>query len=167
MSCPCRLYSTREFPQRGHELAAWRPSPLFALRVLTRAHEMKRNVGLVAHHPAIVPGCDIEEISRFHFDDPAIVHGRGGASRNHYPYVLYRATGGAKRSAHMFGPLPTRLIGRTPDGRASNIYQLELSFFKCPEFIRLFKTFENDFVQGLPPMPEFGRVTSFFCDDAL
>jgi len=46
----------------------------FMSRVIVCAHEVQRNVRLVAYHPAIVAGLNIEDVARLHLDHPAIVH---------------------------------------------------------------------------------------------
>ncbi len=52
----------------------------FLPSVVAGAHEMKRDIGFFAYHPAVVTRLDIEEISWFHLNDSAVVHrGRGSA----------------------------------------------------------------------------------------
>ena len=57
-------------------------------RVVSRSHEMQRDIRFIADHPAVVAGRDIEEVAGLHFNNPAVIHGGGGASGNNHADVL-------------------------------------------------------------------------------
>ena len=46
--------------------------------VMLGAEEMEGDVRVVAHHPAVVSGPDVEKVARLHFVIAAIVHPAGG-----------------------------------------------------------------------------------------
>src|SRR6185369_8563501 len=102
---------------------------------------MKRNIGLIPHHPAVVAGCDVENISRFHFNDAAIIHSGSGTARNHYADMLNLTALGSLRLADMERPPPSRLVGCTADGHAADLDQLKFTLLKCAYFIGIFEAF--------------------------
>jgi hypothetical protein len=51
-------------------------SALLFLRVLACAHQMQRNVRLIPNDPTVVSRCDVKDISSFHLDNSAVIHGR-------------------------------------------------------------------------------------------
>src|SRR5260370_32020951 len=69
--------------------------------VVVRAEEMQGNVGLVAGHPAVGSGCDVEDVSRAQFGDGAVVHRSGRAPRDDDADMLDRTTRRAGRRADM------------------------------------------------------------------
>lgn len=56
------------------------------------AEKMQRNIGLVSHHPAVVPWRDVEDIPGLHFDHPSVVHGRRRTAGEHHADVFDGAT---------------------------------------------------------------------------
>ena len=51
--------------------------------VIAGTQQMQRDIRLVAHNPAIVPGRDVEDVTGLHFDDTTIIHGGGGTTRDY------------------------------------------------------------------------------------
>ena len=76
------LFGGREEPARGcrggPRAFIFLCSPRVVPGVIRRAHEVKRNVWLIADNPAVVAGCNVEEVSRFYFDNAAVGHCRDG-----------------------------------------------------------------------------------------
>jgi len=50
------------------------------LRVMFRAEKMQRHIRLIAHHPTVVAGADVKQISGPHFVVAAVLHPAGGAT---------------------------------------------------------------------------------------
>jgi hypothetical protein len=105
--------------------------------VLVRAEQMQRDIGLVADHPAVVSGCDVEDISGAHLDDGAVVHCSSRAAGDDQADVLDRAARRAGRRPDMKRPPLAWFIGRAADGHAADPNDLELALFKGPHFVRL------------------------------
>jgi ABC-type phosphate/phosphonate transport system ATPase subunit len=60
--------------------------------VIARSQEMQRDVGFIAHNPAVVPRLNVEDVACVHLNDSAIIHSRSSAAGNDHPDVLNRAT---------------------------------------------------------------------------
>src|SRR5262249_19052287 len=80
--------------------------------VVVCAEKMQGNIGLVADHPAVVSGRDVEDISLAHLGDGAIVHCRCCPARDDDADMLNRATRRADSRPDMQRPFPAGLIGR-------------------------------------------------------
>jgi hypothetical protein len=113
------------------------PLLLFVNCVLARTHQVQRDIRLISDDPAVVPRSNIENITRFHVDYFAIVHGGSRSPGEDDAHMLHITTLFADGPANMLGPLPTRQVCRTADGHARNMDHLELAFFKVPQLIRL------------------------------
>ena len=98
-----------------------------------------------------MPWVDIEDVPGLHLKYAAIVHRGGGAAGDHdsnVSHVTSRLTQGA---ADVDRPLPTWLISGTADRYYSNVDQLELTLFKDPDLVGLFKPLEDYFIHKQPP----------------
>jgi hypothetical protein len=69
--------------------------------VFPSAREMQGDVRLIAYHPTIVSGRDVENISRLHLDNAAVVHGGGLPTGDDHAYVLHAAAFAAGRCAYV------------------------------------------------------------------
>src|ERR1700736_5475825 len=79
--------------------------------VVVRAEKMQRDVGLVPDHPAVVSGCDMEEVSRAHLKDSAIVHRSSRTARDDDADMLDWAARRAHSGPDMQRPFPAGLVG--------------------------------------------------------
>jgi hypothetical protein len=114
--------------------------------VVVGAEKMQRNVGLVAHHPTVVPGragWNIKEHPGAEFMDGAILHRGSGASRNHEAHMLHMAPRRAHAGTDVDGPLPSRLVGGTADGHSPDVNEFEFPFFESSNLVGLFETLQN------------------------
>jgi hypothetical protein len=64
--------------KRARAIGLDRRPPNSLSRVMLGAKKMERDVRLVAYHPTVVAGPDVEKIAGFHFIITAIVHPAGG-----------------------------------------------------------------------------------------
>src|SRR6516165_5414777 len=112
---------------------------------------MQRNVRLVANDPTIVPWRDIEDVSWFHFEHLAIVHGCSGPAGYHHPDMLHATTRGPRGPAHMHRPFPARFVGGAADGHAAQPDHFEFALLEASHLIRLFESLEDHFQHGFPP----------------
>ena len=122
------------------------PPRTLLLSVVLTAKEMERHVGIIAHDPAIVtrrPRRNIEDCPGSQFVNRAIIHRRRCTARKHHSDVLHIATRRAQPWPDVNGPPPSRLIGRTADGHASQANDLESSLFENPHLVRCFKPLQN------------------------
>src|SRR5215467_1485418 len=111
---------------------------------------MERDVRLIAHNPTIMPWRDIEDVSRFHFEHPAIVHGRSSPAGDDHPDMLHAATRGPGGPAYMHRPFPARFVGSAADSHAAQPDHFEFALLEGSHFIRLFESLEDHFQHGLP-----------------
>src|SRR5215831_10934049 len=111
--------------------------PLVMVGVVVRAEKMQGDVGLVADHPTVVSGCDVEDVSRAHLGDRAVVHRRGRAAGDDDADMLDRAARGANSRADMQRPSPARFVSRAADRHAAYPHNLELTFLERPNFVWL------------------------------
>src|SRR5579863_5458623 len=121
------------------------------LRIISRAHQVQRNIRLVAHHPAVMARLYIKQIPGLHLKNTPVIHGSGGTPRDHDSHVLHIATRLADRLTHMQGPFPARLIGRAPDRHPPDPNQFETSFLERPHFVRLIESLQYYVVHCSPP----------------
>ena len=85
--------------------------------VVVGAHEVERDVGLVAHDPAVVAGRHVEQVARPHHHLGPVVHQDGRAARHHHADMLHLAAR-VRPAPDVLRPLPAGLVGRAPDGHA-------------------------------------------------
>src|SRR5712671_6074339 len=111
--------------------------------VVVRAEKMEGNVGLVADHPAVVSGRNVEDVSRAHLGDHAVVHRSGCAARDDDAHMLDRAARRAGRRADMQRPPPAWFIGRAANRHAAYPNNLELALLKGPHFIGLLEALHH------------------------
>src|SRR5215472_8259965 len=120
--------------------------------VLFCSQQMQGNVGLVTDYPAVMAGWNIEDITRFHFDYAAIVHGCHRAARNNeanmFDRTRLRACACAQSLANVDRPLPARLVGRAPQSHAANPNDLELALFERAKFVGMLKSLQYDVQQS-------------------
>src|SRR6516165_8196134 len=100
---------------------------------------MQRNVRLVANDPTIVPWRDIEDVSWFHFEHLAIVHGCSGPAGYHHPDMLHATARGPPGPAHMHRPFPARFVGGAADGHAAQPDHFEFALLEGSHLTRLFR----------------------------
>jgi len=93
-----------------------------ALRVTFTAGEMQRNVGLIAHDPAIVARRsrrNIEQRPGPQFVNRAILHSGRGTPRKHHSDMLDVTPRRAHTRPNVYGPFPSRQVGGAPNGQAT------------------------------------------------
>src|SRR6266478_7195748 len=69
--------------------------------VVVRTEKMQRDVGLIPDHPAVVSRRDVEDVSRAHLSDVAVVHRSGCPAGDDDPDMLNRAARRAGSRADM------------------------------------------------------------------
>src|SRR4029077_1667847 len=97
----------------------------------------------VADHPAVVSGCDVEDVSRAHLGDRAVVHRSSRAAGDDDADMLDRAARPAGRRADMQRPSPAWFIGRAANRHAAYPNNLELALLKGPDFIGLLEPLQH------------------------
>src|SRR4051794_24548419 len=105
---------------------------------------MQRDIGLIAHDPAVVPGRDVEDIARAHLDHLAVIHRRRGLAGDDHPDMLDLARRLAKRGADMLGPFPARLISCAADSHPADMDELEASEIELADLVGLLEALEDD-----------------------
>jgi|SRR5579859_4198334 len=93
--------------------------------VILRAEQMDGNIRLVADHPTIVPRWNIENVSRFHFDDFAVAHRSRGFAGNDDSDVLNLTHGLIKIATNVRRPFPARLIRGFTQSHACDMNEIE------------------------------------------
>jgi hypothetical protein len=112
---PGPMFQPREQRIDGSRLSPGKLEVCLLLRtvgVVARTEEMQGDVGLVADHPAVVSGCNVEDVPRAHLSDGAIVHCSCRPARDDDADMLDRAARGAACRTDMQRPSPARLVGR-------------------------------------------------------
>src|SRR5882724_6330724 len=87
---------------------------------------------------------NVEDITGTHFNDAAVLHCSGRLARHDHTNMLHVAHGRPECSPNIHRPFPSWLIGSSANCHAANLDQLELSFRKCSDLIRLLKTLQNN-----------------------
>src|SRR5262249_53975109 len=108
------------------------------------------DIGLVADHPAIVSGHDVEEVACPHFEFGAIIHDHHDPSRHDQPDMFDFAGMGTCALTNVLGPFPAGLISGPADGHAADVDQLEDSLLEAANFIRRFEALEQHTFHGSP-----------------
>src|SRR6516165_4267100 len=122
---------------------------LFLARVIARAHEVQRNIRLVANNPTVVPRRNIEHISGMHFDDTSVIHGRSSHTRNNHADMFHLAALRARGIADVFRPLPARLIAGPANRHPAQFHQLKLALLEQARLIGLLKAFQDRVYHGI------------------
>src|ERR1700726_4705656 len=107
--------------------------------VMVRAEKMQGDVRLVADPPAVVSGCDVEDVSRAHLGDGGVVHCSCCAARDDDADMLDRAA----RRADMHRPSPAWFIGSAANRHAAYANNLELALLKSTNFVGLIETLQH------------------------
>src|SRR3954467_11505484 len=102
-------------------------------RVVLAAHDVQRDVGLVAHNPAVVARRDVEEVARPHDPLLPVVHPHRGAAAEDQTDVLHRARGLARRRTDMLRPAPARLVGGAAGGHGTDGIELEAALLELAD----------------------------------
>jgi len=126
---------------------------------------MQRHVRFIADHPTVMSRRDVEQITGFHFDNPAIVHSGGRAARNHHADVFYGAVLQSLSRTHVNRPFPAGFVTGSPDGHPADMHKFELALLKCADFVRIFKALEYDFVHVIAT-PQLSRAKRRICNIA-
>src|SRR5215470_7320405 len=113
------------------------------MRVIISSKEVQRDVYFIAHHPAVMAGSDVEEISGLHLDDAAVVHCGRGSAGQHQADVFHRAAADAQRLADVNRPSPPRFIAGAADGHAPDANDLELALLEGANLVRLLESFQD------------------------
>jgi hypothetical protein len=106
-------------------------------RVILTAEDVQRDVGFVAHNPAVVTGRNVEEVPRAHHNLGTLVHLRHRLAAQHESDVLNLARALARRRTNMFRPFPSRLVGRAADSRRPHAVELESALLEGPHLGRI------------------------------
>src|ERR1700730_17756856 len=104
---------------------------------------MQGDVGLVANHPAVVSRCDVDDISRGHLGDSAVVHRSSRAARDDDADMLDRAARRAGPRADMQRPSPSWFRGRAANRHTAYPNNLELALFKGPNFVGMLEPLQH------------------------
>src|SRR5215217_1853747 len=97
-------------------------------RVLVRAKEVQGDIGLLAHHPAVVRNrWNVEEVPGMHLDYP-VLESDGGHSGHHQAQVFHPAATRAGDRPHVLRPFPSRLVGGSPNAHPIHPHDLEPAF---------------------------------------
>jgi hypothetical protein len=71
-----------------------RPLPaLLSTRIIARAHQMQRDIWLLAYDPTVMTSLYVEDVTCFHLNHVAVVHCGGGRAGNDYSDVFDFTTG--------------------------------------------------------------------------
>src|SRR5712671_2715748 len=111
--------------------------------VVVRTEKMQRDVGLIPDHPAVASRRDVEDVSRAHLIDVAVVHRSGRPAGDDDPDMLNRAARRAGSRAYMQRPSPAGFIGRAADRHADDPDNLEFAFFEPPNLVRLLEPLQH------------------------
>src|SRR6266404_3436364 len=109
------------------------------VRVLLGAHQVQRDVRLIADHPAVVSGRDVEDVASFHLDHAAIVHGGDRSSGDHNAYMLDVAALLPHCLSDMRRPFPAGLVTGAADRHSTDIHQLKMPLFEGAALVGRFK----------------------------
>src|SRR5215469_7732907 len=104
---------------------------------------MQGDVWLVADHPAVVSGSNVEDVPRAHLRDGTIVHCSCRAPGDDDADMLYRAARRTGRQADMQRPFPAGLVGRAANRHTANPNNLELALLERPNFVGLFEPLQR------------------------
>src|SRR5437764_14954701 len=106
---------------------------------------MERNIWLITDDPAIMRyRRDVKELACSQLVDASVVEGGRRRAGQDKANVLHMASRGADTRADVLTPLPTRLVGRAPNGHATDVHQLETSLLGHANFIRRFEPLEDN-----------------------
>src|SRR6266480_199643 len=114
------------------------------MRVFFRSEKVKRNIRLIAHHPTIVPGTNVKDVSRLHDVRSSILHRARSLSRDHHANVLHLTAGRPGNGCDMLRPFPAGLICRPADRHSADLDEFKPSFLKSANLIRLLKSFNYE-----------------------
>src|SRR5437868_15120844 len=98
------------------------------MRVFFRSEKVKRNIRLIAHHPTIVPGTDVKDVSGLHDVRSSILHRARSLSRDHHTDVLHLTKGRPVNVRDMLRPFPAGFIRRPADRHSADLDELNRSF---------------------------------------
>src|SRR5215470_14607591 len=104
---------------------------------------MQRDIRLIADHPAIVAGCDVEDITRAHLDDAPVIHGYHAASGNDHPHMLDLAALGSNLRSDVHRPLPTRIITSAAESHSPQPYHIKSAFLEGDGLIGFFESLQD------------------------
>src|ERR1700730_1808789 len=110
------------------------------------AKKMERDVGLVAHHPAVVAWPNVEKIACLHLIMASIVHLARGRAGNDEADVFHFAGGSACRWADVLRPFPTRLVTGAANRHRADLHDFEITLFERPHLIGMFETLDQKVV---------------------
>ena len=100
------IYTPQGFVRAAVAGCDRRSRPSLRCCVLLAAEDVERDVRLVADYPAVMPGWDVEKITRAHHDLASVVHLGDGLTAQHEADMLDLARGFALRASDVLGPLP-------------------------------------------------------------
>src|SRR5215471_21746995 len=95
--------------------------------VVVRAEKMQGDVRLVTDHPAVVSGCDVEDVSRTQLCDSTVVDCRCRPAGDDNADMLDRAARHAGPWADMQRPSPARFVGRAANRHAADPNNFEFT----------------------------------------
>src|SRR5215472_5344830 len=114
-----------------------------SLRVVIAAHEVQRHVGDIADDPRVMRlRWYVEEVTRAHFDHPAICEGSSSRACDHEPDMLDLTAILSQLTADVLGPAPAGLIGGALDRHAADAHELESAHGHLPHLIRMLKALQ-------------------------
>jgi hypothetical protein len=114
------------------------------LRIGVGAEEVKRNIGLVPHDPAVMTRSDVKQITRLELRLLTVIHRDLAATRDYETYMLDLATARASEWPYMCGPLPAGSVRGTADSKPAKRYKLEPPLHELTGLVRGFEAFDDD-----------------------
>src|SRR6266513_4023819 len=100
-----------------------------------RAEEVQRHVRLGAFDPAVVPRCDVKQVSGPERKGYTVVHDDAAPPRDDEPNVLDLTTLGARDGTDVGRPLPPRLVAGAPDGEVADLHEVELPLLEVARLV--------------------------------
>src|SRR5512132_1864043 len=112
---------------------------------------MERDVGLVAHDPAVVSRRDVKHVSRTHDTFFTAIHGDHGPSGDDHANVLHLTAGRAGDRSGVMRPPPPRLVGGPADRETAAPHHRERTLVEGPRLVRALEPLDLDEQPGLLP----------------
>ena len=95
--------------------------------VTLAAEDVEGDVGLIADHPAVVSGRDVEEVASPHHHFASVVHLGHRLTAQYEADMLNLARRLTSHRPDVLRPLPTRLVCRAAERGGPDLVELELA----------------------------------------
>ena len=116
-----------------------------SLSIVSRAHEVQRDVRFIPDDPAVMGlGRNVKESAGGKFPNPAVIkRGRGSPLQNQ-PEMLDAAAVCAHGGTYIHGPAPPGFVGGATDRHAPDRNELEAPASEATDLVGRLETLEND-----------------------